>query len=154
MQESPNKVAAGRLPRSKDVILLGDLCDSCKPGDEVEVTGVYTNNFDGSLNYKQGFPVFNTLIHANHISNKDKMASDNLTDEDIKAIRDLSKDPNIATRVFASIAPSIYGHDDVKRAIALALFRGEAKNPGDRNRVRGYIDVLFCGGPVSGECGL
>ncbi|EFO84311.1 hypothetical protein GCK72_003727 [Caenorhabditis remanei] len=147
MQESPNKVAAGRLPRSKDVILLGDLCDSCKPGDEVEVTGVYTNNFDGSLNYKQGFPVFNTLIHANHISNKDKMASDNLTDEDIKAIRDLSKDPNIATRVFASIAPSIYGHDDVKRAIALALFRGEAKNPGDKHRLRGDINVLLCGDP-------
>ncbi|ULU03941.1 hypothetical protein L3Y34_017023 [Caenorhabditis briggsae] len=147
MQESPNKVAAGRLPRSKDVILLGDLCDSCKPGDEIEVTGVYTNNFDGSLNYKQGFPVFNTLIHANHISNKDKMASDQLTDEDIKAIRDLSKDPNIATRVFSSIAPSIYGHDDVKRAIALALFRGEAKNPGEKHRLRGDINVLLCGDP-------
>ncbi|CAI2335851.1 unnamed protein product [Caenorhabditis sp. 36 PRJEB53466] len=147
MQESPNKVAAGRLPRSKDVILLGDLCDSCKPGDEVEVTGVYTNNFDGSLNYKQGFPVFNTLIHANHITNKDKMASDQLTDEDIKAIRELSKDPNIASRVFASIAPSIYGHDDVKRAIALALFRGEAKNPGAKHRLRGDINVLLCGDP-------
>lgn len=147
MQESPNKVAAGRLPRSKDVILLGDLCDSCKPGDEIEVTGVYTNNFDGSLNYKQGFPVFNTLIHANHITNKDKMASDQLTDEDIKAIRSLSQDPNIAQRVFASIAPSIYGHDDVKKAIALALFRGEAKNPGEKHRLRGDINVLLCGDP-------
>uniref|UniRef100_A0A1I7TZ09 DNA replication licensing factor MCM2 n=1 Tax=Caenorhabditis tropicalis TaxID=1561998 RepID=A0A1I7TZ09_9PELO len=147
IQESPNKVAAGRLPRSKDVILLGDLCDSCKPGDEIEVTGVYTNNFDGSLNYKQGFPVFNTLIHANHITNKDKMASDQLTDEDIKQIRALSQDPNIAARVFASIAPSIYGHDDVKRAIALALFRGEAKNPGEKHRLRGDINVLLCGDP-------
>ncbi|CAL2033996.1 unnamed protein product [Caenorhabditis brenneri] len=147
VQESPNKVAAGRLPRSKDVILLGDLCDSCKPGDEIEVTGVYTNNFDGSLNYKQGFPVFNTLIQANHITNKDQMASDQLTDEDIKAIRALSQDPNIAARVFASIAPSIYGHDDVKRAIALALFRGEAKNPGDKHRLRGDINVLLCGDP-------
>ena len=35
VQESPGKVDAGRLPRSKDVILLGDLCDICKPGDEV-----------------------------------------------------------------------------------------------------------------------
>uniref|UniRef100_A0A914N5Y3 Minichromosome maintenance protein 2 n=1 Tax=Meloidogyne incognita TaxID=6306 RepID=A0A914N5Y3_MELIC len=35
IQESPNLVAAGRLPRSKEVILLGDLCDSCKPGDEI-----------------------------------------------------------------------------------------------------------------------
>ncbi len=61
MQESPGKVPPGRLPRSKDSILLGDLCDMCKPGDEIELTGVYTNNYDGSLNTAQvnvldGFP--------------------------------------------------------------------------------------------------
>ena len=35
IQESPGKVAAGRLPRSKDVILLADLVDCCRPGDEI-----------------------------------------------------------------------------------------------------------------------
>ena len=65
------QVTAGRLPRSKDIILLGDLCDMCKPGDEIEVTGVYTNNYDGSLNTNQGFPVFATIIMANHIAKKD-----------------------------------------------------------------------------------
>ena len=53
IQESPGKVPPGRLPRSKDSILLGDLCDLCKPGDEIELTGVYTNNYDGSLNTAQ-----------------------------------------------------------------------------------------------------
>jgi DNA replication licensing factor MCM2 len=53
IQESPGKVPPGRLPRSKDAILLGDLCDLCKPGDEIELTGVYTNNYDGSLNTAQ-----------------------------------------------------------------------------------------------------
>ena len=34
-------MSAGRLPRSKDIILTADLCDTCKPGDEVEITGSY-----------------------------------------------------------------------------------------------------------------
>jgi DNA replication licensing factor MCM2 len=61
MQESPGKVPPGRLPRSKDAILLGDLCDLCKPGDEIELTGVYTNNYDGSLNTAQVFRFLQTL---------------------------------------------------------------------------------------------
>ena len=39
IQESPGKVPAGRLPRSKDIICLADLCDTCKPGDEIELSG-------------------------------------------------------------------------------------------------------------------
>ena len=56
-----------------------------QPGDEVELTGVYTNNYDGSLNTAQGFPVFATVIMANHILRKDgNNATKNLTDDDIK----------------------------------------------------------------------
>merc|ERR1739844_801902 len=148
MQESPGKVTAGRLPRSKDAIVLGDLCDSCKPGDEIELTGVYTNNYDGSLNTNNGFPVFATVIMANHILKKDDSnATKNLTDDDIKAIMALSKDERIGERIIASIAPSIYGHDDIKRALALALFGGVTKNPGDKHKVRGDLNVLMCGDP-------
>eukprot|EP00731_Ephydatia_muelleri_P001590 Em0001g1590a len=99
LQESPGKVAAGRLPRSKDAILISDLVDSCKPGDEIELTGVYTNSYDGSLNTANGFPVFATVIEANYISkNEDKTAVDNLTDEDVRAIQNLAKDENIGER--------------------------------------------------------
>lgn len=148
IQESPGKVPAGRLPRSKDAILLDDLVDMCKPGDEIELTGTYTNNYDGSLNTSNGFPVFATVIQANHISKKDdKLAAASLTDEDIRAIVQLSKDERIGERIFASIAPSIYGHDNIKRALALAMFGGEAKNPGGKHKVRGDINVLVCGDP-------
>ncbi|UYV76222.1 MCM2 [Cordylochernes scorpioides] len=148
IQESPGKVPAGRLPRSKDAILLGDLCDACKPGDEIELTGIYTNNYDGSLNVANGFPIFATVILANHVLRKDdKMATQNLTDDDIKTIHKLAKDENILERVVNSIAPSIYGHEQIKRALALSLFGGEAKNPGQKHRVRGDINVLICGDP-------
>uniref|UniRef100_A0A5S6R3H7 DNA replication licensing factor MCM2 n=1 Tax=Trichuris muris TaxID=70415 RepID=A0A5S6R3H7_TRIMR len=148
VQESPNKVAAGRIPRSKDCILLADLCDTCKPGDEIELTGIYTHNYDGSLNAKHGFPVFATVIIANYISKReDKVAMSSLTDDDVDEIMRLSTDPNITERVFASIAPSIYGHEDIKRALALALVSGEAKNPGKKHKLRGDINVLICGDP-------
>lgn len=148
LQESPGKVPAGRLPRSKDAILLDDQVDMCKPGDEIELTGIYHNNYDGSLNVANGFPVFATVIQANHITKKDdKMAASCLTDEDIKAIIQLSKDERIGERIFASVAPSIYGHEDIKRALALSIFGGEAKNPGGKHKVRGDINVLCCGDP-------
>ena len=131
IQEAPGKVDAGRLPRAKDAIILGDLCDTAKPGDEIELTGVYTNNYDGSLNTAQGFPVFATVFLGNHIAKKDGDSSTrSLTDEDVKAIISLSKDKQLADRIVASVGPSIYGHNDIKRALALALFGGEAKNPG------------------------
>merc|ERR1739844_459731 len=148
MQESPGKVPAGRLPRSKDAILLGDLCDTCKPGDEIELTGVYTNNYDGSLNTAQGFPVFATVIMANHVLRKDESnATKSMTDEDIKAIVALSKDERIGERIVASMGPSIFGHEDIKRALALSLFGGQAKDKSDKHKVRGDINVLLCGDP-------
>merc|ERR1719367_243063 len=148
IQESPGKVPAGRLPRSKDAILLGDLCDTCRPGDEVELTGVYTNNYDGSLNTAQGFPVFATVIMANHVLRKDESnATKSMTDEDIKAIVALSKDERIGERIVASIGPSIFGHEDIKRGLALALFGGEAKDKSEKHKVRGDINVLMCGDP-------
>ena len=139
---------AGRLPRSKDVILTGDLCDICKPGDEIELTGVYSNSYDSSLNVSNGFPIFATVIMANHIAKLDeKGQTDRMTDDDIKAITQLSKEERIGERIIASIAPSVYGHDDIKRALALSLFGGVAKNPQEKHKVRGDINVLLCGDP-------
>nr|CAD7572918.1 unnamed protein product [Timema californicum] len=148
LQESPGRIPAGRIPRSKDCIMLADLCDRCKPGDEIDVTGVYTNNYDGSLNTENGFPVFSTVIMANHIVVKDcKQIVQSLTDEDIATILKLSKDHRIVDRIIASIGPSIYGHEYIKRGIALALFGGESKNPGDKHKLRGDINMLICGDP-------
>lgn len=148
LQESPGSIPAGRLPRHKEVVLLGDLIDCARPGDEVEVTGVYRNNFSFSLNNMNGFPVFATIIEANHISKKeDEFAIFKLTEDDQKAIQKLSQDPLIARRIFKSIAPSIYGHDNIKTAIALALFGGQPKNISGKHQLRGDINLLLLGDP-------
>ena len=92
LQESPGSVPAGRIPRSRDVILVDDLCDSVRPGEQIKVTGIYKNIFQISLNALNGFPVFSTMIEANHIlREKDLFSKSRLTPEDRTQIEQLSK---------------------------------------------------------------
>ena len=148
LQESPGTVPAGRLPRHREVILLWDLIDSAKPGEEVEITGVYRNNYDAQLNNKNGFPVFATILEANHVvKSHDQLAGFRLTEEDERAIRALSRDPKIVEKIVSSIAPSIYGHDDIKTAVALSLFGGVSKEAQGKHSIRGDINILLLGDP-------
>ncbi|TYG52123.1 hypothetical protein ES288_D09G003100v1 [Gossypium darwinii] len=148
LQESPGTVPAGRLPRYKEVILLNDLIDCARPGEEIEVTGIYTNNFDMSLNTKNGFPVFATVVEANYVTKKqDLFSAYKLTQEDKEEIEKLAKDTQIGERIIKSIAPSIYGHEDIKTAIALAMFGGQEKNVEGKHHLRGDINVLLLGDP-------
>jgi DNA replication licensing factor MCM2 len=148
LQESPGTVPAGRLPRHREVILLWDLIDKAKPGEEIEVTGIYRNNYDAQLNNRNGFPVFATILEANNvIKSHDQLAGFRLTEEDEHEIRKLSKDPQIVDKVINSIAPSIYGHTDIKTAVALSLFGGVAKTTKGAHHIRGDINVLLLGDP-------
>ncbi|ROV89055.1 hypothetical protein VSDG_08733 [Cytospora chrysosperma] len=148
LQESPGTVPAGRLPRHREVILLWDLIDKAKPGEEIEVTGIYRNNYDAQLNNRNGFPVFATILEANNVVKvHDQLAGFRLTEEDEQEIRKLSKDPQIVDKVINSIAPSIYGHTDIKTAVALSLFGGVAKTTKGSHHIRGDINVLLLGDP-------
>ena len=148
LQESPGTVPAGRLPRHREVILLWDLIDSAKPGEEIEVTGIYRNNYDAQLNNRNGFPVFATILEANHVvKSHDQLAGFRLTEEDEREIRQLSRDPQIVDKIIASMAPSIYGHTDIKTAVALSLFGGVSKVAQGRLNIRGDINILLLGDP-------
>ncbi|XDG04649.1 hypothetical protein ABKA04_004264 [Annulohypoxylon sp. FPYF3050] len=148
VRESPGTVPAGRLPRHREVILLWDLIDKAKPGEEIEVTGIYRNNYDAQLNNRNGFPVFATILEANNvIKAHDQLAGFRLTEEDEHEIRKLSREPGIVDKIINSIAPSIYGHTDIKTAIALSLFGGVAKTTKGEHHVRGDINVLLLGDP-------
>lgn len=156
LQESPGTVPAGRLPRHREVILLADLVDVAKPGEEVEVTGIYKNNYDGNLNAKNGFPVFATIIEANSIKRREGNSANayeegldvfSWTEEEEREFRKLSRDRSIIDKIISSMAPSIYGHRDIKTAVACSLFGGVPKNVNGKHSIRGDINVLLLGDP-------
>ncbi|KAF0991085.1 hypothetical protein HZS_2859, partial [Henneguya salminicola] len=89
-----------------------------------------------------------TVIEANYVSQRDSASIlQTLSDEDVKKIIKLSKESSIYEKIIKSIAPSIHGHENVKRAVALALFGGVSKDPGQKHKIRGDINVLLCGDP-------
>lgn len=95
LQETPGSVPPGRVPRYKDVILLGDLIDVARPGDEVEITGIYMHMQNNLSKERSGFPVFSTIIEANCVQKKGGNFSTNLTDEEKRTIRRLAQDPQV-----------------------------------------------------------
>jgi len=151
LQESPGSVPAGRIPRSRQVIVTDDLVDTVRPGEEIVVSGIYTNIYNPSLNMQNGFPVFTTVIEANYISkSSDFLSNQTINEVDERQIKQLAKRPDVEQILCNAIAPSIYGHDFIKRAIIFSLFGGNEKKKG-RHRIRGDINVLILGDPGVGK---
>ncbi|EJK45417.1 hypothetical protein THAOC_35968, partial [Thalassiosira oceanica] len=141
LQERPGSVPPGRVPRTKEVVLLDDLVDTGRPGEDIEVTGIYCHGYDYHLTNRSGFPVFQTHVLANHIRKReDASSASNLSEADRREILELAADPNIGRRIVASIAPSIYGHEHVKMALAMSLFGAVPKNVDDKHRIRGDVN--------------
>jgi len=147
LQESPGKVEPGKMPRSKEVILSGDMVDTVRPGDELTLTGVFRPLYDLNSNARHCFPVYQTQIDAVHVRRKGDLLLMQITDEETKKIRELARSPNVRERIINSIAPSIYGMTHVKTGIAMAMFGGMAKVAMGKHRIRGDINVLVVGDP-------
>ncbi|KAF8272960.1 ATP dependent DNA helicase [Lactarius quietus] len=150
IQEMPERAPAGQLPRSTDVILDDDLVDKCKPGDRIQLVGVYRSVGGGATG------TFKTLIIANNIvllSSKSGggIAQTPLTDSDIRTINQLAKRKNIFELLSQSLAPSIFGHDQIKRAVLLLLLGGAEKNLPNGTHIRGDINLLMVGDPSTAK---
>lgn len=151
IQESPEELPPGQMPRSIDVILEGDIVDISRPGDLVKITGILQTTPDFSRRGGK-LATFNVFIEANGVEISEKEHEQVvLSEEDKKKILELSEDPYVHERIFASIAPSIQGHDTIKESIALLLFGGVSKTLPDGTRLRGKSNILMIGDPGTGK---
>jgi len=152
IQERPEELPPGQLPRSIEAVLTDDLVDSVKPGDIVTIVGVLQLN---TAELKRGrAPVVSSYIDVNYVEALNKEVVEELTAEDERKIVELARQPDVIDRIVRSIAPSIYGHYYVKMGIAALLFGGMEKVFPDGTRVRGDIHVLLVGDPGTGKSQL
>ncbi|CAG8542353.1 5230_t:CDS:10, partial [Ambispora leptoticha] len=157
LQEMPERAPAGGLPKSLDVILDDDLVDSVKPGDRIQLVGIYRSL--GNRNANSTSSTFRTVVVANNIyllSSKagGGIAKTNVTEQDIEHIEKISKKKDLLEILSRSLAPSICGHEYIKKAILLLLLSGMEKNLPNGTHIRGDINILMVGDPSTAKSQL
>ncbi|XP_072906397.1 DNA replication licensing factor MCM3 [Hemitrygon akajei] len=147
IQEMPEKAPAGQLPRSVDIILDNDLVDVAKPGDRVQVVGTYRCLPGKKNGYTSG--TFRTILIACHVKMMSKEVSPMFSADDVAKIKKFSKSrsKDIFDQLARSLAPSIHGHDYIKKAILCLLLGGSEKHLENGSRIRGDINILLIGDP-------
>ncbi len=143
IQEPLELLKGSEQATNVDIHLSEDLVNIALPGDRVCITGVVRLH---PLKFKG--PVYGRYLDATHVQQTQREFQDvEISKEEEKEIRKLSKNPKVYEMLIQSIAPSIYGHETIKEAIVLQLFGGVKKLlPGNMD-TRGNIHVLLVGEP-------
>lgn len=152
VQEMPETAPAGQLPRSVDVILDDDLVDLTKPGDRVQIVGVY-RALGGGVNNNSSFKtvLLGNSVYPLHARSTGVASQEKITDHDIRNINKLSKDKKIFDILSQSLAPSIYGFEHIKKAVLLMMMGGVEKNLDNGTHLRGDINILMVGDPSTAK---
>lgn len=146
IQESPENLKGGSQPQSLEVDSEDDLTGNVTPGDRVIINGILRSRQRTLRDGKSTF--YDLVLEANSIERLDKDYDElEITAQDEEKILELSRDPEIYEKIIGSVAPSIYGYEDIKEALALQLFSGVVKNLPDGSRIRGDIHVMLVGDP-------
>ncbi len=151
LQESPEELRGGELPQSIDVNLEDDISGVVSPGDRVIVIGIL-RSYQRTTQFGKT-PFFDIYLDGNSLEIKEEEFEEiEITEEDEREIMELKNQPDVYEKLIRSIAPSIYGYEEIKEAMVLQLFAGIPKELPDETRVRGDIHLLLVGDPGVAKC--
>ncbi|KAL3921140.1 MAG: hypothetical protein SGPRY_005003 [Prymnesium sp.] len=100
----------------------------------------------------QASPAESRLGVVNIRSDGDDNVMDSFSQAEKEQILRMKRTANVYDKLAASIAPSVYGHEEVKRGILLMLFGGvHKKSPKDGTNLRGDINCCLVGDPSTAK---
>ncbi|MFH1592903.1 MAG: minichromosome maintenance protein MCM [Candidatus Woesearchaeota archaeon] len=156
IEESPESLVGGEQPKRLSVFLREDLVEpimekKTTPGSLVRITGVlkevpvFLRTGAQSIRY-------DLMLESNFIEPVEETFEEtDIGKEDEEEILRLARDPKVYEKFRNSIAPTIYGHEDIKEALVLMLMGGVKKERADGTMVKGDVHVLIVGDPGSAK---
>ncbi|KAJ5915973.1 DNA replication licensing factor MCM7 [Penicillium verhagenii] len=148
IQEMADQVPVGHIPRTLTVHCHGALTRTVNPGDIVDIGGIFLPTpYTGFKAIRAGL-LTDTYLEAQHITQHKKSYQDMGMDaRTLRKIEQYQSSGNMYEYLSRSIAPEIYGHLDVKKALLLLLIGGVTKEMGDGMHIRGDINICLMGDP-------
>ncbi|KAK4759793.1 hypothetical protein SAY87_022924 [Trapa incisa] len=153
LQENPEDVPTGELPRNILLSVDRSLVQSIVPGTRLTVMGIYST-FQPSTSQRGAVAIRQSYIRVVGIEETNEASSrgaGSFTSEEVEEFKKFGSEPDAYKRIYSKIAPSIFGHDDVKKAVACLLFGGSRKILPDGVKLRGDINVLLLGDPSTAK---
>lgn len=146
IQEHSDQVPVGHIPRSLTVLCRGEVTRLAQPGDHVLITGIFLPLQRSGFKAMVSGLLSEIYLDAHRIlcinKSEDGEINNELTPDELA---ELAKD-DFYTRIASSLAPEIYGHLDVKKALLLLLVGGVDRSP-DGMKIRGNINICLMGDP-------
>ncbi|CAI7614015.1 hypothetical protein PCG10_004559 [Penicillium crustosum] len=148
IQEMADQVPVGHIPRTLTVHCHGALTRQLNPGDVIDVAGIFLPTpYTGFRAIRAGL-LTDTYLEAQHITQHKKSYNEmSMDSRTLHKIEQHISSGNMYEYLSRSIAPEIYGHLDVKKALLLLLIGGVTKEMGDGMHIRGDINICLMGDP-------
>ena len=113
------------------------------PGSRIKVIGVLKEVPvplpSGGLSTR-----FELAIEANNIISMEETFEElDISEEDEKQIIEISQDPHLFENLAKSIAPGVWGYEEIKKSLILQLFSGVRKVYADGQKKRGDIHIFL-----------